>query len=89
MAGGDDATIESVLETIQSTRSAFGEARKAYLTRFTRTDHNVIVSGLIVGVRLGHAGHAVVSTSRGMVSWGRVMPFAGIPEEAWALEWHR
>jgi hypothetical protein len=90
MAGGDDgASIEAVLETIQSHRSCFGAASKAYLSTFTRTDSDVIVAGLVVGVRLQHAGHAVVSTSRGMVSWGRVMPFEGTPEEAWALEWLR
>lgn len=91
MAGGNEgATIEQVLECIQSHRSAFGQARKAYLSNFIQVDSDVIVAGLVVGVKLQHAGrHAVVSTSTGMISWGRVMPFVGEPEEAWALEWIR
>jgi hypothetical protein len=86
MAGGDDgADIPAVLEVMRGFDYAlFSRTR---LARFTRTDEDVIVSGLIVGVRLGHAGHAVVSTPRGMVSWGREMPFAGVVEEAWDLEW--
>lgn len=90
MAGGDTgADIASVLECIQSHRSCFGQASRAYLATFTRTDEDCIVAGLVVGISLPHGGHAVLSHPRGMVSWGRVLPFAGIPEEAWALDWVR
>jgi hypothetical protein len=90
MSGGDEGTtIEAVLKCVQSHRSCFGEASKAYLATFTRTDENCILAGLVVGVSLPHGGHAVMSHPRGMVSWGRVMPFEGIPREAWALDWVR
>lgn len=90
LAGGDaGADIATVLECMQSHRSAFGEGSKAYLANFTRTDEDCIVAGLVVGISLPHGGHAVLSHPRGMVSWGRVLPFAGIPQEAWALDWVR
>lgn len=87
LAGGDNgATIASALE-------AYGEywgrlcRGKARLRTFTRTDENIIVAGLVVGITLPHAGHAVLSCPGGMISWGHVLPWAGEPEEAWALEW--
>ena len=87
MAGGDDgATIENVLQVLHSYRQYFVGAKR-YLAHFTRTDADVIVAGLVVGVKLTHAGHAVLSHPRGMVSWGQVLPWDGEPEEAWALEW--
>jgi hypothetical protein len=90
MAGGDNgADIAAVLECMHAHRNCFGAASKAWLATYTRTDEDVIVAGLVVGVRLPHAGHAVLSHPQGMVSWGRVMPFAGVPQEAWALEWVR
>jgi hypothetical protein len=86
-AGGDDgATIESVLELLAWDASVIRQ-RPVRLRSFTRTDEEVIVAGLVVGVSLPHARHAVLSHPQGMVSWGRVLPWAGEPYEAWALEW--
>lgn len=88
MAGGDDgADISAVLEVMRSPHHILFS--KIRLARFSPTDEDCIVAGLVVGLRLGHAGHAVVSTPRGMISWGREMPWNGEPEEAWALEWLR
>jgi hypothetical protein len=87
-AGGDDdgSYIEAVLEVLRATGWLF-LGRTTRLLSFTRTDEDVIVSGLVVGVSLPHARHAVLSHPLGMVSWGQVMPWTGEPYEAWALDW--
>jgi|SRR5215472_274647 len=82
-AGGDEgATIESVLEAV----SCYGLGPYK-LRRFFRTDQDVIICGLVVGINLPHGRHAVLSHPAGMVTWGQVVPWEGEPEEAWALEW--
>jgi hypothetical protein len=88
LAGGNDdesTSIVSVLEILHEHPGWFGV--RALLASFTRTDEEVIVAGLVVRVSLPHAGHAVLSHPQGMVSWGQVLPWAGVPDEAWALEW--
>ena len=89
-AGGDEsgAGIEAVLEYLSALdygRAADG--RPFVLSSFTRTDEDVIVAGLVAGLSTPHGSHAVLTHPEGMVSWGRVMPWEGTAEEAWALEW--
>lgn len=89
LAGGTEdegVPIEAVLEALKSFLLK-GPWWQVKLRDFCRTDENVLVAGLLVGITLPHAGHAVLTTPRGMVSWGRLMPFSGEPDEAWALEW--
>ena len=87
LAGGDNgASIENVLEAFKASAFLFGRGRVRLLS-FFQTDEQCLVSGLVVGVRLPHAGHAVLSCPGGMISWGRRMPWEGEPEEAWCLEW--
>ncbi len=89
-AGGqeDGAVIANVLETLYCRWIREGSnSPEARLIRFCRTDENMIIIGSVLGLRLPHDGHAVLAHPRGMVSWGRVLPFEGIVEEAWALEW--
>lgn len=89
LAGGDVSTgtsIESVLEAA-GTYWLKQDGQQARLRSFCQADENVLVSGLVVGLSLPHDGHAVLTQPGGMVSWGRLMPLAGEPEEAWALEW--
>jgi hypothetical protein len=84
MAGGEDgAGIADVLDVLL----AWSPRADVRLVSARRADEAMIVPGLVVGVSLPHARHAVLSHPRGMVSWGRVMPWTGVPDEAWALEW--
>jgi len=87
LAGGDEgAMISDVLEALRANWKSFCQGR-ARLVSFTPTDEDVLVAGLVVGISLPHARHAVLSHPFGMVTWGQVMPWAGEPYEAWALEW--
>lgn len=87
LAGGDKgAQISDVLEAMAGNALSFCYGR-VKLLHFFRTDEQFLLSGLVVGVRLPHTGHAVVSAPGGMISWGRYMPWEGEPEEAWCLEW--
>jgi hypothetical protein len=44
--------------------------------------------GLIYGVQLGHGYHAALAAAgSSMISWCRLVPREGTPEEAWWLEW--
>jgi hypothetical protein len=87
LAGGDNgARIADVLEVIRTSWFGFGNGR-VKLLHFFPTDEQCLIAGLVVGVRLPHAGHAVLSAPGGMISWGQYMPWDGEPEEAWALEW--
>lgn len=84
MAGGDSgATIEGVLEAAREHWDIFG----VRLLSFFRADEQLLMSGLVVGTDLGHARHTVLSVPDGMISWGQYLPWDGVPEEAWALEW--
>jgi len=83
---GDGVCISDVLEVIKANWLAFGRGRTKLLSFFP-TDEDCLVAGLVVGIRLPHAGHAVVSVPGGMISWGRRMAWDGVPEEAWCLEW--
>lgn len=87
MAGGDDgADVPSVLEALRAAPrlAARGQGR---LLSFFRADEQVIVPGLVVVTGLGHGRHAVLSHPRGMVSWGSVRPWEGVPLEAWSVAW--
>jgi hypothetical protein len=87
LAGGErGASIENVLEVVKNNWIQFSRGRVRLLS-FFQTDEQFLLSGLVVGVRLPHAGHAVLSVPGGMISWGRRMAWQGEPEEAWALEW--
>jgi hypothetical protein len=58
------------------------------LAWFERCDPDTAVPGLICGIELPGIGyHAVLLREAGMLSWGRVLPLAGRPDEAWWLEW--
>jgi hypothetical protein len=57
------------------------------LARFTCCDPDVLVPGLVYGLDLTGGYHAVLSYPAGMVSWGLVMPWRGVPDQAWWLEW--
>lgn len=85
LAGGSESgsAIEDVLEAI----SEPGISWPWRLEKFWRADHDLIVPGLVTGMQLGHGSHAVLSHANGMVTWGSVLPWTGVIEEAWALEW--
>lgn len=86
MAGGENgATIENVLGAMQEHWLKL--RTRVRLLSFFPVDEQFLLAGMVVGVRLGHEGHAVVASPGGMISWGREMAWAGEPEEAWALEW--
>ena len=87
MAGGESgATIGNVLEALAEHGSELNHGW-VRLVSFFRTDEQFLTAGLVVGVTLGHTGHAVLSAPGGMISWGQFMPWQGEPEEAWCLEW--
>lgn len=87
LAGGETgATISNVLEAMQEHWASFSRGQVRLLS-FFQTDEQFIVAGLVVGVQLGHEGHAVLAAPGGMVSWGQYLPWQGEPREAWALEW--
>lgn len=87
-AGGEGAArICDVLELLHARWLTIGRTN-VRLMRFIPTDEQVIVAGLVVGVRLPHDRHAVVSCAGGVITWGQVLPWTfGEPDEAWALEW--
>jgi hypothetical protein len=87
-AGGwSGASIESVLEVLRDDWGPVSRFCSVRLLSFFQTDEQCLLAGLVVGVRLPHAGHAVLSAPGGMISWGRYMAWDGEPDEAWALEW--
>lgn len=58
------------------------------LAHFERCDPDADAPGLVYGVQLGRGSyHAVMSYPGAMASWGMLLARAGIPEEAWWLEW--
>jgi hypothetical protein len=87
LAGGDSgASIEDVLEAMAGHWGIAGHGRVRLQSYFC-ADEQFIVAGMVVGVTLGHEGHAVLSAPNGMISWGQYLPWQGEPVEAWALEW--
>ncbi len=87
LAGGDDgACIEDVLAAASEHWHLLGNGT-ARLQAYVPADLGVFVTGLVVGIALPHAGHTVLTVPGGMISWGRLLPYDGEPEEAWALEW--
>lgn len=84
--GGPGTSISDALEAMRVHSGDFSDGQ-IRLRSFLRTDEQLIVAGLIVGLKLGHEGHAVVSVPGGMISWGQFMPWDGEPDEAWACEW--
>jgi hypothetical protein len=58
------------------------------LAHFERCDPDCGAPGLVYGIQLRYGYHAVLAMPEGtMASWGKLMPRAGTPEEAWWLEW--
>jgi hypothetical protein len=57
------------------------------LARFGRCDPDSVVPGLIYGVILGGRYHAALAAPGGMITWCRMLPRDGTPDEAWHLEW--
>jgi hypothetical protein len=58
------------------------------LSYFERCDPDAGVPGLVYGITLGTGRyHAALAVPGGMVSWCRLLPRDGTPEEAWWLEW--
>jgi hypothetical protein len=87
LAGGDSGvTIEDVLEAMAAHWGTVGHGR-VRLMSFFQADESFLLAGMVVGIKLPHAGHAVLSAPGGMISWGQYLPWEGEPEEAWALEW--
>lgn len=87
LAGGEaGAGISDVLEAMGENWARFSHGRVRLLS-FFRTDEQFLLAGLVVGISLGHEGHAVLSCPGGMISWGQYLPWQGEPKEAWALEW--
>jgi hypothetical protein len=87
LAGGDSGVcISDVLEVMSAHWGIVGHGR-VRLMSFFQADESFLLAGLVVGIKLPHAGHAVLSAPGGMISWGQFMPWQGEPEEAWALEW--
>lgn len=85
LAGGEDgATVADVLEVLREAPWLVAGARVA---SFGRADEDAVTAGLVIVSRLGGARHAVLSHPQGMVSWGGVRAWEGVPEEAWVIEW--
>ena len=62
-----------------------GGHRLAY---FEQYDPETDMPGLVYGISLGTGRyHAALAVPGGMISWCRVVPRNGTPEEAWHLEW--
>ncbi len=87
LAGGDSgANISDMLEMMHQHwfRFSRGQVR---LVSFLQVDEDFLLAGLVVGIKLGHEGHAVLAVPGGMISWGQFLPWQGEPDEAWCLEW--
>jgi hypothetical protein len=57
------------------------------LLSFEPAAPDLFFPGLVYGIQLSIGHHAVLTTRGGMLSWGRVLPLLGTPEEAWILDW--
>lgn len=79
LAGDDDGAV--IPEILEALRAA------GRLASFWQADEEHVVPGLVVVTQLPGGLHAVLSHPCGMVSWGGVLPWAGQPCEAWAIEW--
>lgn len=84
--GGYGVSISDVLEALSAHWPALAGGRVRLMSWF-RADESFLVAGMVVGIALGHEGHAVLSAPNGMISWGQFMAWDGEPEEAWCLEW--
>ena len=67
--------------------AASGGLAGVRLARFWRCDDESAVPGYLCGVRFRGGYHAVLMYPGGMLSWGMIMPVAGVPLECWWLEW--
>ncbi len=87
LAGGSTGvSIGDVLEAMTAHCFSLDWGRYRLLS-FFQADEQFLLAGLVVGVALGHEGHAVLAAPNGMISWGQFLPWAGEPREAWALNW--
>lgn len=87
LAGDDQgADLSGVLELLRSSVVPLS-CGLVGLAELTQADEDAIAAGLLVGLSLPHARHAVLAHPRGMVSWGMVLPWQGVPDEAWAVQW--
>jgi hypothetical protein len=87
-AGPSGASIGDVLEAARDSWFKLSvNGARVRLVSFFQVDETFLLAGMIVGITLGHEGHAVLTVPNGMISWGQFMPWQGEPDEAWALEW--
>jgi len=81
----EKAGVCSIGDLLEATREhGLAGNRLAY---FERCDPDSGISGLLYGVQLGRGYHAALCAPGGMISWCRLVPREGTPEEAWWLEW--
>lgn len=79
----EGSTIGDLLEAVKEHGLA-GER----LSYFERADPDADVPGLLYGICLSPGRyHVAVGIPGGLISWCRVVPREGTPEEAWWLEW--
>jgi hypothetical protein len=76
----------TAIGTVLEAAAGYGLAGRR-LARFTPLDPELCLDGLVCGIQLPYGYHAVCTAEDGMLSWGMLLPLAGIPEEAWLLEW--
>lgn len=82
-AGGDDGAL--IPELLEVASSGFAGAR---IARFWPVE-DLSLPGAIAGLRLPGGSHAaLVLSGAACVTWGRILPLAGV-EEAWWAEWER
>ena len=86
--GGPGTSISDVLEAASLNWLKIGASgARVRVQAFFRADEEFLLAGMVVGIALGHEGHAVLACPGGMISWGQFMPWEGEPDEAWCLEW--
>lgn len=78
------AGVVTLANLFEAAADGFAGTRLAW---FERCDPGTVAPGLVYGVQLPAGYHAVLSHPAGMLTWGRLMPWYGTPEEAWWLEW--
>lgn len=80
LAGKSD--LAGVIEAAASTGLAGHR-----IESWTPWDPDMMLDGLVCGVRIAEGYHAVLAVPGGMLSWDTVCPRRGDPQEAWLIEW--